>query len=64
MNQRVRRLFLFVVLSAVIAVAAWALLRFNSLKRLALRQPNDLSNLAGLRVADSDLWTRIRQCLA
>ncbi len=58
MNQRVRRLFLFIVLSAVIAVAAWALLRFNSLKRLALLQPNDLSNLAGLRATDPDLWTR------
>ena len=58
MNQRVRRLFLFIVLSAVIAVAAWALLRFNSLKRLALLQPNDLSNLAALRATDSDFWTR------
>jgi hypothetical protein len=58
MTQRLRRLFLFIVLSAVIAVAAWAFLRFNSLKRLALLQPNDLSNLAGLRAADSDLWTR------
>ena len=58
MNQRVQRLFLFIVLSAVIAVAAWALLRFNSLKRLALLQPNDVSNLAGLSAADSDLWTR------
>ena len=58
MNERVRRLLLFIVLSAVIAVAAWALLRFNALKRLALRQPNDLSNPAGLRSADPDLWTR------
>ena len=58
MNQSVRRLFLFIVLSAVIALAAWALLRFHSLKRLALLQPNDLSNLAGLRATDPDLWTR------
>jgi hypothetical protein len=58
MTQRLRRLFLFIVLSAVIAVAAWALLRFNSLKRLALLQPNELSNLAGLRATDPDLWTR------
>jgi len=58
MNQRVRRLFLFIVLSAVMAVAVWALLRFNALKRLALRQPSDLSNLAVVRSADPDLWTR------
>ena len=58
MSQRVRRLFLFIVLSALIAVAAWALLRYKALKRLALRQPDDLSNPAVLRGADPDLWTR------
>ena len=58
MNQRVRRLLLFIVLSSVIAVAAWTLLRFNSLKRLALLQPNNLSSLAGMRATDPDLWTR------
>ena len=40
------------------AVAVWALLRFNALKHLALRQPSDLSNLAVVRSADPDLWTR------
>src|SRR5258706_3754826 len=58
MNERLRRLFLFIVLSAVIAVGVWALLRYTALKRLALRQPNDLSNPVALRGADLDLWTR------
>jgi hypothetical protein len=58
MNERVRRLLLYIVLSAVIAVAAWALLRFNALKRQALRQRDDLSNPEGVRAADPDLWAR------
>ena len=57
MNQRVRHLFLFIVVSAVIAVGVWALLRFKALKRQALRQSDDVSNRA-VRGADSDLWTR------
>jgi hypothetical protein len=58
MIQRVRQLFLFIVLSALIAVGAWAILRFNTLKRQALRQPNVLSNPDGGRAADPDLWVR------
>jgi hypothetical protein len=58
MKQRVRQLFLFIVLTAVIAVGAWAILRFHALKHLALRQPDDLSNPQGVRAADPDLWTR------
>jgi hypothetical protein len=58
MNQRVRQLLLLIVLCAVIAAGAWAVLRFNALKRLALRQPGDLSNPAAVRLADPDLWTR------
>src|SRR6185312_7157580 len=57
MNERVRQLLLLIVLCAVLAVSAWALLRFNALKRLALRQP-DRSNPAGVRATDSDLWAR------
>jgi hypothetical protein len=57
MNEKVRQLLLLIVLCAVMAVSAWALLRFNALKRLALRQP-DRSNPAGVPAADSDLWAR------
>ena len=58
MNERLRRLLLLIVLCAVIAIPAWALLRHNALKRLSLRQPDDLSNPSGVRGADSDLWAR------
>jgi hypothetical protein len=57
MNERVRQLLLLIVLCAVMAVSAWALLRFKALKRLALRQP-DRSNPAAVSIAASDLWER------
>jgi hypothetical protein len=55
MNRRARHLLLLIVASAAIAVGAWALLRFRALKRQALRQSDNPSNL---RSADADLWTR------
>jgi len=58
MNERVRQLLLLIVLCAVMAVSAWAVLRFDALKRLALRQPGDRPNPAGVHAADSDLWAR------
>ena len=54
-NRRARQLLVLIVASAAIAVGAWALLRFKALKRQALRQSDNASNL---RSADPDLWTR------
>jgi hypothetical protein len=54
-NRRARQLLLLIVATTAIAVGAWALLRFKALKRQALRQSNNLSNLSS---ADPDLWTR------
>ena len=58
MNEKVRKLLLLIVLGAVVAAGVWAILRFNALKRLALRQPGNLSNPAAVLSADPDLWTR------
>ena len=58
MNERARKLLLLTVVCAVVAVSAWALLRFKALKRLALRQSDNLANATGLRTTDPDLWTR------
>ncbi len=55
MNRTARQLLLLIIASAAIAVGAWALLRFKTLKRQALRQSN---NQFSLRPADPDLWTR------
>jgi hypothetical protein len=55
MNRRARQLLLLIVASAAIAVGAWALLRFKGLKRQAVRQSDNPSNLSS---ADPDLWTR------
>ena len=53
--RRARQFLLFMVVSGVIAFGAWALLRANALKRLALSQSGSMSNLAS---ADTNLWTR------
>lgn len=58
MNEKVRKLLLLVVLCVLMGVGAWALLRFNALKRLALRQSGNLVNATGLRSTDPDLWNR------
>jgi len=58
MNEKVRKLLLLVVLCVLMGVGAWALLRFNALKRLAQRQSGNLVNATGLRGTDPDLWTR------
>ena len=55
MMRRARQFLLIIVVSGVIAFGAWALLRANALKRQALRQSDNPSNL---RSADADLWTR------
>jgi hypothetical protein len=58
MNEKVRKLFLLIVLGAVFAVGVWALFRFKALKQLALRQSENLTNPAELRGDDPDLWAR------
>jgi len=58
MNETVRKLLLLVVLCVLVSVSAWAILRFNALKRLALHQSGSLANATGLRGTDPDLWTR------
>ena len=54
-KRRARQLLLLIVATTAIAVGVWALLRFKELKRQALRQSVDRSNLSS---ADPDLWTR------
>src|SRR6185369_1993420 len=58
MNEKVRKLLLLVVLCVLMGVGAWAFLRFNTLKHLALRQSANLANATELRSTDPDLWTR------
>ena len=58
MFRKVRLLLLFVVVGGVIAVGVAAGLRFKSLKRQALRQADNLANLAGARVTNAELWTQ------
>jgi hypothetical protein len=55
MNRRVRQFLLLIVVGTLIAMGAWALLRFQKLKRLALQQSDNPSILF---VADSETWTR------
>ncbi len=55
MNRTARQFLLLIIASAAMAVGAWALLRFQALKRQALRR-SDTS--PSPRTADPDLWTR------
>jgi hypothetical protein len=57
MNRKVRKLLLFVLVGAAFGIGVWAFLRFTPLVRHA-NQSADLSNAAGLRSADPDLWAR------
>jgi hypothetical protein len=57
MNRRARHLLLLIVATATMAAGAWALIHFRLLKRQALRQ-SDLTEKAGERLSDPDLWTR------
>lgn len=54
MNRRVRHFLLLIVVITAIAVGVWAFLRFEDLKRQALRNSENSSNL---RIADSEMWT-------
>jgi hypothetical protein len=57
MNRETRKLLLFIALSVAFGVGVWALLRFTPQRRQANQSAN-VSNAAGLRSADPDLWAR------
>ena len=58
MFRKVRLLLLFVVGGAVIAVGVAAGLRFKDLRRQALRQSANLSDLTATDATAADLWAR------
>jgi hypothetical protein len=57
MNRETRKLMLLIALGVAFGVGVWALLRFTSPGRQA-NQSTSLSNAAGPRRADPDLWAR------
>jgi Family of unknown function (DUF5715) len=57
MNRETRRLLLLIALSVAFGVGVWALLRFTPQRRQTNQSAN-LSNAAGPRSADPDLWAR------